>query len=109
MNTLHKILDAMWKQGISDIDFCKAVGINKSAVTDWKKGKTKSYQKYLPQIAEVLNLPLEYLLENDSFSGEPSLSKSQKKILAIAEQLPDDDVKKLIDYAELLAKASEKE
>lgn len=62
MDTLHKILDAMWKQGLSDIDFCKAVGINKSSVTDWKKGKTKSYMRHIPKIAEVLGVSEEYLL-----------------------------------------------
>lgn len=62
MNTLHKILDLMWEKGISEAHLCKAAGINKSAVTDWKKGKTKSYLKHISKIAEVLNVSEDYLL-----------------------------------------------
>ncbi len=63
MDTLHKIMDLLWKNGMTEADFCNKVGINKSAVTDWKKGKTKSYMKHIPKIADVLNVSADYLLE----------------------------------------------
>jgi repressor LexA len=75
MDTLYKILDLMWKCGISDIDFCNATGINKSAVTDWKKGKTKSYKKYLPQIASFFNVSVDYLLGTTEWESVPKISK----------------------------------
>lgn len=53
MDTLHKILDLMWKKKISDAELCSKAHINKSAVTDWKKGKTKSYMRHLTDIAEA--------------------------------------------------------
>ncbi len=39
-----------------------ALGINDSAVTEWKKGKMKSYNHYLYQIAEFFNVSVDYLL-----------------------------------------------
>jgi hypothetical protein len=38
---LHKILDLIWQRKVDEKDFCEAIEINKSAVTDWKKKKTK--------------------------------------------------------------------
>ena len=81
MDTLHKILDAMWKQGLSDIDFCKAVGINKSSVTDWKKGKTKSYMRHIPKIAEVLGVSEEYLLIDVKMPMPDQIDWFSKEIL----------------------------
>lgn len=63
MDTMHRILDLIWRNGLSEIEFCQKAGINRSAVTDWKKGKTKSYMKHIPKIAEVLGVSVDYLLE----------------------------------------------
>jgi len=49
--TLRNILYLLWDNDVTELDFCLAIGINKSAVTDWKNGKTSSYKKYLPEIA----------------------------------------------------------
>lgn len=73
MDTLHKIMDLLWKRDMKEKDFCIAVGINKSAVTDWKNGKTKSYLKHISKIAEVLNVSEDYLLgETDDTSVNSS-------------------------------------
>lgn len=108
MNTLHKIMELMWQQGITEADFCNAAGINKSAVTDWKKGKTKSYLKHIDKIADVLGVTKNYLLTDEKEKTAPdeqSLSDKQKQVLRLAKKLSDEDMKKLIDYAELLTKA----
>ena len=115
MDTLHKILDLMWQQGLSDIEFCKTVGINKSAVTDWKKGKTKSYLKHLPKIAQVLGVEEKYLLEEVNFdvsanrlSGtkESNLNDKQSKIIDLTSQLTEEEQEEVIKYAELLKRGS---
>lgn len=108
LNTLHKIMDLMWKKGISEANLCNAAGINKSAVTDWKKGKTKSYIKHIDKIAEVLGVTKEYLLDDNSEKTAPveqSLTDKQGQVLSLAKNLSDEDMQKLIDYAELLTKA----
>lgn len=108
MNTLHKILDLMWKKGISDAELCKLAGINKSAVTDWKKGKTKSYLKHISKISEILGVSEEYLLSDNQKKTAPEeqpLTEKQEQVLSLAKNLSEEDMKKLIDYAELLKKA----
>lgn len=101
-------MDLMWKQGISEADLCNAAGINKSAVTDWKKGKTKSYLKHIDKISEVLGVTKQYLLEDNNEKTAPaeqSLTDKQGQVLSLAKNLSDEDMQKLIDYAELLTKA----
>ncbi len=70
MDTLHKILNLLWKSGVSEIEFCKALGINKSAVTDWKKGKTASYRKYITQISSFFDVSPDYFNADNPTSDE---------------------------------------
>lgn len=107
MDTLHKILELLWKSGLSELEFCQKAGINKSAVTEWKKGKTKSYLKHIPKIAKVLGTTEDYLLkeEEKTILDGQSLSKKQKQLLDIAEKLTDEEQARLLEYAELLKKA----
>lgn len=72
MDTLYKILDLLWKSGLSEAEFCQKAEINRSAVTDWKKGKTKSYMKHIPQIAKVLGVTEEYLLNEKLDAPQPT-------------------------------------
>ena len=87
----------------------KELNMSTSKGTAWKNG-TIPNGKILTLLANYFGVSVDYLLGNDSAAvNNAPLTDKQKAVLAIAEQLPDEDVKKLIDYAELLAKASEKE
>ena len=105
MDTLHKILDLMWKNGISDADLCSKAGINKSAVTDWKKGKTKSYYRHLPQIAAVLGVSADEL--DDRIQKEkPTADGSERsaKLMLLNDllgKLSDEQLDKVLDYFQI--------
>ena len=45
----------------SQKELCDFLGIKKSNFSDWKKGKSRSYKKYLPEISKFLNVPIDYL------------------------------------------------
>lgn len=47
-------------------DLTDYLGLTKNAFTDWKGGKSESYKKYLPQIAEFLNVSVDYLLSGEN-------------------------------------------
>ena len=83
VNALHKILALLWEKGIDEKEFCLSIGINKSAVTDWKKGKTASYKKHLPKIADFFSLPLAYFTDDKKPAapeGErPALTEEERK------------------------------
>ena len=94
--TKHKIFDLVWNAGIKEKDFCAAIGINESAMSDWKTGKTKSYRKHLQAIADYFNVSVEYLKDERPIYSDDFLSliskivqlpeSSQHKILLLIEQ-----------------------
>lgn len=62
MNTFNKIISEMTEKKISKAEICQKLGIGTQAFTDWKSGKSKSYMKYLPQIAKILEISVSSLL-----------------------------------------------
>lgn len=62
MDTLDRIFEELTALGIEQKSLAQKIGVRPQAVTDWKNGKTKSYTKYIPQIAEALHTTSEYLL-----------------------------------------------
>ena len=47
MNTLERILKLISEKGIMEKQFLIDMGLNKSTLSDWKKGTTKSYMRYI--------------------------------------------------------------
>ena len=63
MRTLNKISEELKTQKRTQKELCEYLGINKTAFSEWKNGKSSSYKKYLPQIADFFNVSVDYLLE----------------------------------------------
>ena len=61
METLTKITELLKAKGLQQKDLTSFLGVKNSAYTDWKAGKSKSYIKYLYQIARFLDTTPEYL------------------------------------------------
>lgn len=61
---LDKIISLLKKQKRTQKELCNFLGLNQVAFTDWKSGKSESYKKYLPQIAEFFGCSVDFLLEN---------------------------------------------
>lgn len=49
---------------MTELEFTQKVGLNKTAVTEWKRGKTQSFRKHIPKIAAVLNISEDFLLQD---------------------------------------------
>lgn len=52
MNTLERILKLISEKGITEKQVLIDMGLNKSTLSDWKKGTTKSYMRYINKIAD---------------------------------------------------------
>ena len=52
-------------------DFAAEIGVSPSKVSQWKKGTSKSYTKYLPQISAALGTTTEYILTGKEESPAP--------------------------------------
>lgn len=63
MSTLNKILYMLKIRGMTDRELSHKIGVSPSTISDWKSGKTSSYNKHIKAIAEALDVSVEYLLD----------------------------------------------
>lgn len=87
MTTKDKIFYYMDKNGISQKDFARLLGVTSGTVSDWKKERSKSYMSYLSLISRVLNVPVSLLIDdsNDflaSVRSRPHASIDHQSLLA---------------------------
>lgn len=62
MDTLTRIFDLLDEKGIEQKKFAVLLGTTDKTVSAWRTGRSKSYTKYIPAIAEALDTTTEYLL-----------------------------------------------
>ena len=98
MSTFDKIDTLLKEQNKKQVDLCNYIGIGKNRYTDWKAGRVKSYVKYLPKIAEFLNVTIDYLLSDNEKKpinvDEPEqerISPEKKILLSAFDKASDDD------------------
>lgn len=61
----ERIFEIADKKYLDQSKFAAAVGVTQSVVSAWKNGKSESYMKRLPQIAELLGTSVEYLITGE--------------------------------------------
>lgn len=64
MSTIDKIIQLLDQRERSQKDLTDYLKLEKSVFSAWKSGKSKSYMKYLPQIASYLNTTVDYLIDD---------------------------------------------
>lgn len=62
MDTSSRIFSLLDKMGMEQKKFASLIGTTDKTVSAWRTGRSKSYTKYIPQIAAVLGTTTEYLL-----------------------------------------------
>lgn len=68
MDTVDRIFELVDKQFKEQREFAFALGLDPTIVSRWRKRKSESYNKYLPQIAEVLGVSVDYLTTGEDHS-----------------------------------------
>lgn len=68
-------------------DFAAEIGVAPSKVSQWKKRTSKSYTKYLPQIAAALDTTAEYILTGKEESPPPEGGGLAQEFARIFDQL----------------------
>lgn len=105
MNTVEIIVHLIEKRGITEKKFLSDLDFNRTLLSDWKSGKSKSYTKYLQKIADYFNVSTDYLLTGKELSSNrPENDESQDGIdMEISFRggdgvLDDEETKDLKDY-----------
>lgn len=82
-------------------ELCDYLKLDKSAVTSWKNGSSKSYRKYLIEIAEFFNVSIDYLVYGKE--KNISLPDDELELLTYYKKIPEKEKIKLISRAETIA------
>ena len=72
METSNRIFELSDKKYPEQRDFAAEIGVAPSVVSAWRNKKSESYMKRLPQIAEILNTTVEYLLTGEKKEPAPT-------------------------------------
>ena len=79
MDILNKILRLMFEKGIPQKQLADYLGLKNYQISEWKSGKTKSYMKYIGEIASFLGVSVDFLLNDDvSFETESETLDSKE-------------------------------
>lgn len=92
-DTVIRILQQSKAVGISQKDLAEKIGIRPQAITEWKIGTTTSYTKYLPQIANVLNVSIDYLMTGEKETPivqDDELTEKERALIERFRKLPPD-------------------
>ena len=95
----ERIKSLFEKSGKTDADLEKEIGIPAKKISQWNIGYTKSYQKYIPQIASYFHVSTDYLLGN---TDDPSPSGQKQKPTQEGEPLRSEAKQKLVDMIDAL-------
>jgi len=68
---------------LSDYAVSKKTGVGRSTLSDWKTGKHVPNRDNLKKICDFLNVPMEYLMDEE-IKKNPTFDKIQKAIIPVA-------------------------
>ena len=71
MSALDRIVEELKLKNKTQTDLCNYLGINRQHFSHWKSDRSVSYFKYLPQIAEFLDVTVDYLLGRTDLKKKP--------------------------------------
>lgn len=71
----------------SQKEFAEILGVKPQRISEWKRGLSNSYQKYLPQIAEALGTTTEYLLTGKKEPAGQQADGKQEEFIQLYQQL----------------------
>ncbi|MCM1232050.1 MAG: helix-turn-helix domain-containing protein [Ruminococcus flavefaciens] len=76
MSIIDNVLSILEKNGLTQMDLCRAIGVKSSTVTNWKTRNTDPPAKYIIPICEFLNVTPEYLLTGKEKVKNTTISHS---------------------------------
>ena len=83
----------MKEQRVSQQEICRYLNLTKQTFSDWKSGKSESYLKYLPQIAEYLDVSVDYLLGKTPSPEREDIPEDEKRLRDLLSQMSEEQLK----------------
>lgn len=100
MDIMERIFDLAARKYPEQKAFAEALGVSPTRISEWKKRKSESYIKRLPEIASVLGTTPEYLLTGNAAEPAPASDPELAAALSQFEKLTPEQRAKVIGYME---------
>ena len=104
MEVAMRIFQLLDQKKMEQKEFARLVGVSDDTASDWRRGRSKSYTKKIPQIASVLGTSVEYLLagekENPAPQMEDGIDENINRLLDVLGNLTPEEQRQVIAYAQ---------
>lgn len=95
------------ERNLNQTDLAKHLNISQGTIGNWETNKRVPDVKMILKIADYFDVSVDYLLgktneRRKTVPNEKSLSEKQQEIIDIVVKLSEDDIKRVLEYAELL-------
>nr|DAQ81190.1 MAG TPA: helix-turn-helix domain protein [Caudoviricetes sp.] len=99
MDTKTRIFELLDAKNIEQKAFASQVGVSEGTVSNWRRGVSSSYSRYLVQIAQVLGTTTADLLgETRSVPDSDTLSAADVQVLSAYHAAPA-EIRAIVDAA----------
>lgn len=82
----------MKEQRVSQQEICQYLNLTKQTFSEWKAGRSESYLKYLPQIAEYLDVSVDYLLGKTPSPERKNIPEDEKRLRELLSQMSEEQL-----------------
>ena len=100
MDILTRILGLLAERNITQHKMVTDLGMSRSAVTDWKLGKSKPTLSNVIKIAKYFNISLDMLVNGKEFRDE--MSKDERELVDAYRNFSPERRKQLTSYIKFL-------
>ena len=85
------------------------VGVTKATINSYEKGRTEPNISALIKLSELFNVSIDYVLDVNGNTWDITTNKTEKlQLIHALNSLSEENVKKVLSYAEALNKAQQK-
>lgn len=114
LELLYKISEQLKLKHKTQAQLCEFLGLSRQTFSEWNGGRSNSYLKYLPQIADFLDVSVDYLLgktdkKNKTTPEERSISEIEQELLELTADMDEDEKNAVLGYAARIISKHKKE
>lgn len=104
MKTIERILTIAESKNIKQADIAKAIGKGTAQITNWKNRQTDPPAEYLPIIANLLNVSIEYLITGkENTPAVPTIQEDEQLLLTYYNRCSQDGKSRIMEQAEFIS------
>jgi len=92
MEIKERVLTLIENRFGSDAEFERTANLKEKTVYDWKRGKSESYLKIIPNLCKLFNVTSDYLYFGTTQAGDITLTDFQIAVLEETADINDDAV-----------------